>query len=99
MRAEARFRNLLKNKGSYLYTLVAEVIEFIGYFISLIHKKMVDKKLVVYNNTVNSFEHRQICLVTDCELDVEEALIYSKMIHENGKHTAKAGEINVLKRM
>ncbi len=56
-----------------------------------------NKKIVVYNDDVNSFDHVIICLMKYCKQTKEQAEQCAMLIHTKGKYAVKEGDYDTLK--
>lgn len=54
------------------------------------------KKLVVFNDDVNSFEYVQACFCNYLKHTPEQAIQCAVIIHEKGKYAVKAGSFEYL---
>jgi ATP-dependent Clp protease adaptor protein ClpS len=59
-------------------------------------KDVMQSKIIIYNDDVNSFENVIICLVKYCNHDYEQAEQCALIVHYNGKCTVKTGPIKEL---
>ncbi len=59
----------------------------------------LDKKLVVFNDDVNTFDFVIDALIEVCKHTVEQAQQCTMLIHYKGKCTVKTGNLDVLKPM
>lgn len=55
------------------------------------------KKIILYNDDYNTFEHVIICLIKYCEHSVEQAEQCAITVHNNGKCDVKRGSEKKLK--
>ncbi len=59
----------------------------------------INKKLVIYNDDFNSFDHIINCLVKYCKHTAEQAEQSAWIIHTKGKYSVKEGSFDSLKPM
>ena len=59
----------------------------------------INKKIIVYNDEVNSFQHVINCLMKYCKHDIEQAEQCAWIIHTKGKCSIKEGTYDNLKPM
>ena len=59
----------------------------------------LDKKLIVYNDDVNTFDFVIDTLIDVCKHTAEQAEQCTMLIHYKGKCTVKTGSIDILKPM
>ena len=59
----------------------------------------LSKKIVVYNDDINSFQHVIECLVKYCKHGYEQAEQSALLIHTKGKYAVKEGNYDELKPM
>lgn len=55
------------------------------------------KKLVIYNDEVNTFEHVIECLMNYCKHEPQQAEQCALIIHNRGKCSVKEGDLDKLK--
>lgn len=55
------------------------------------------KKIVLYNDDVNTFFHVIMCLIVYCGHDTEQAEQAAMIVHNNGKCIVKSGNYHDLK--
>ncbi len=59
----------------------------------------LDKKLIVYNDDVNTFDYVIDTLISVCKHTTEQATQCTMLIHYKGKCTVKTGNLELLKPM
>jgi ATP-dependent Clp protease adaptor protein ClpS len=59
-------------------------------------KDVMQSKIIVYNDDVNSFENVIICLVKYCNHDYEQAEQCAQIIHNKGKYAVKTADFSKL---
>ncbi len=57
----------------------------------------INKKIMVYNDDFNSFQHVINCLVAYCDQDEEQAEQCAWIIHLKGRYAVKHGKFKDLK--
>lgn len=62
-------------------------------------KTTEDRKLVIYNDDVNTFDHVIHCLIEICDHEMLQAEQCTLIIHYNGKCAVKNGEYKELEDM
>ena len=53
-------------------------------------------KLILHNDSINSFDHVINCLMKVCEHELEQATQCAYMVHNNGKCDVKYGSLEVI---
>ena len=64
----------------------------------LVEDEMI-KKIVVYNDDINSFEHVIRCLMKYCKHTKEQAEQCAMFIHTKGRYAVKEGDYDTLRPM
>ena len=59
-------------------------------------KDVMQSKIVVYNDDVNSFENVIICLMQYCNHTIEQAEQCAQIIHNKGKYAVKTADFDKL---
>jgi len=62
-------------------------------------KQLLELKLVIYNDDVNTFQHVIECLIEYCNHSSEQAEQCAYIIHRKGKYCVKNGSFEKLKPM
>lgn len=62
-----------------------------------IEKEDITKKLVIYNDDINSFQHVILCLIKYCKHSIEQAEQCAMFIHTKGRYSVKTGSYESLK--
>jgi ATP-dependent Clp protease adaptor protein ClpS len=57
----------------------------------------VSKRIIIYNDDINSFDHVIRCLVVYCGHSYEQAEQCAFLIHTKGKYSVKEGNMTTLK--
>lgn len=65
--------------------------------VDILDKEELNKKIVVYNDDYNSFDHVIYCLMKYCKHSFEQAEQCATIIHTKGKYAVKEGEYDTLK--
>lgn len=64
--------------------------------VDVLEKEDLEKKLVVYNDDFNTFEHVIMCLINYCEHTPEKANEHTLNIHQKGLAIVKEGTLKEL---
>ena len=65
--------------------------------VSTLEETTVSKRLIIYNDNVNTFEHVIDCLINYCRHEPQQAEQCAIIIHNRGRCSVKEGDLDSLK--